>query len=131
MAIIKAAAVLQHSYTLASCIVPLSNLISWYALGALSCPCTWEERVSNASASKVSRIRESAVNAWVKVIKNICQVKGQPEIIHPVKNQSKCLVSQSFDLGRRSEYMIYQSATPLYPSMAFIALVYNSGDQMC
>ena len=32
---------------------------------------------------------ESAVNVWVKEIKSICQVKDQPEIIHPVKSQSK------------------------------------------
>ena len=40
------------------------------------------------------------------------QVKGQPEFIYPVKSQSKYLVSQTFDPGRRSEYMIYWSAIP-------------------
>ena len=84
-----------------------------YALDAGVVLPTWKELV-NVSASRVSRISESAVNVWVKEIKSICQVKGQPEIIHPVKSQSKYLVSQAFDRGRRSEYMIYWSATPLY-----------------
>ena len=83
-----------------------------YALDAGVVLPTWKELV-NVSASRVSRISESAVNVWVKEIKSICQVKGQPKIIHPLKSQSKYLVSQAFNQGRRLEYMIYRSATPL------------------
>ena len=89
-----------------------------YALDAGVVLPTWKELV-NVSTSRVSRISKSAVNVWVKEIKSICQVKGQPEIIHPVKNQSKYLVSQAFDRGRRSEYMIYRNATPLSGLVAY------------
>ena len=72
-----------------------------------------KKELTYVPASRVSRIRESAVNARVNEINNIYKVKGQPKIIHPVKSQSKYLVSQSFDLGQRSEYTIYRSATTL------------------
>ena len=115
---VKAAVVLQHSY----CRLSRRSAFKWYALGALEyrlftsrvhylAHASEKKELAYASASRVSRNRESAVNAWVKEIKSICQVKGQPEIIHPIKSQSKYLVSQS--LGRRSEYTIYRSASPL------------------
>ena len=48
------------------------------------------------------------------MIKSSCLVKGQCKIILMVKSQSKYLAGQHFDRGQRSEYRIYQSATPLY-----------------
>ena len=91
----------------------VSTYCGSYALDASVVWPTWKELVY-VFASRVSRISENAVNIWVKEIKSICQVKGQPEINNLVKSQSKYLVSQTFERGWRSEYMIYRSATPLY-----------------
>ena len=41
-------------------------------------------------------------------------VKGQRKFILVVKSQSKYLAGQHFDRGRRSEYRIYRSVTPLH-----------------
>ena len=49
----------------------------------------------------------------VKVIKSSYLVKGQRKFILVVKSQSKYLAGQHFDRGRRSEYRIYRSVTPL------------------
>ena len=91
-----------------------------YSLGALSFP-PEKEGLIYVSASKVNGIRtpaaRTAIKAWVKEIKSIWQVKGQTQIIHPVKSQNKYLVSQTFDLWRRSENIIYRSATPLLQCM--------------
>ena len=40
-------------------------------------------------------------------------VKGQRKFMLVVKSQSKYLAGQHFDRGRRSEYRIYRSVTPL------------------
>ena len=47
------------------------------------------------------------------MIKSSYLVKGQGKFILVVKSQSKYLAGQHFDQGRRSEYRIYQSVTPL------------------
>ena len=47
------------------------------------------------------------------MIKSGYLVKGQRKVILVVKSQSKYLAGQHFDQGRRSEYRIYRSATPL------------------
>ena len=116
MGIIKAPAVLQHSYCRFS--RRSAFILLWYRTHWVRYFAHGPEKkeLAYVSAYRVSRISESAVQcltAWVKETKSICQVKGQPEIIHPVKSQGKYLVSQSFDLGWRLEYMIYRSATPL------------------
>ena len=45
-------------------------------------------------------------------------VKGQRKFILVVKSQSKYLAGQHFDRGRRSEYRIYRSVTPLLNAQA-------------
>ena len=47
------------------------------------------------------------------MINSSCLVKGQHKITLLVKSQSKYIAGQHFDQGRRLEYRIYQSATPL------------------
>ena len=47
------------------------------------------------------------------MIRSSYLVKGQREFILMVKSQSKYLAGQHFDRGRRSEYRIYRSVTPL------------------
>ena len=61
-----------------------------------------------------SRLRVNVFNAWVKAIKSSCLVKGQSKITFLVKNQSKYQVGQHFNQGRRLEYRIYRSVTPLF-----------------
>ena len=62
-----------------------------------------------------SRLRVNAFNAWVKAIidKSSCLLKGECKIILLFKSQSKYLADQHFDRGRRLEYRMYQSVTPL------------------
>ena len=47
------------------------------------------------------------------MIKSSYLVNGQRKFILVVKSQSKYLAGQHFDRGRRSEYRIYRSVTPL------------------
>ena len=96
---LKTAAVFNFALSL---LASLYFILLWYALNVDVVLPIWKELV-NVSASTV-RISKTAVNFWVKDIKSVCQVKDQPKIIHPVKNQSKYLVSQTFDRGQRSEY---------------------------
>ena len=48
------------------------------------------------------------------MIRSCYLVKGQCKFILVVKSRSKYLAGQRFDRGRRSEYRIYRSVTPLY-----------------
>ena len=60
------------------------------------------------------------------MIKTSYLVKGQRKFILVVKSQSKYLAGQHFDRGRRSEYRIYRSVTPLlcgFSPMKFCAEV--------
>ena len=90
---------------LLSLLVSLCFQIIVAHIGCAIIPMHLTRKLAYVSTSRVSRIRESAVNAWVKEIKSICQVKGQPEIIHLVKSQSKYLVSQNFDLRQSTWYI--------------------------
>ena len=81
-------------------------------------PCSRWKRLLLCSTAvfrqQYSRLSVTTFNSWVKVIKIGCLGKGQHKIILLVKNQSKYLAGQHFDRGRRLEYRLYRSTTPLH-----------------
>ena len=70
-----------------------------------------KEELAYVSASRVVELEK--VQLMPESKRSRVSVKSKVNLILFTR-QSKYLVSQSFDLGRRSEYMIYQSATPLF-----------------